>query len=195
MNMQRLSRDFFNRDTSEVARGLLGKHVVRELGDDTLRGRIVEAEAYYGEGDPPSHASSGKTPRSEIMWKKPGLVYVYLVYGIHLMFNVVTEAKGNPGATLVRAVEPLSGLERMRKNRGVTEKEKLANGPGKLTESFGIDRGENGLDLTESDVLWIESGSDGDFREIETSGRIGVSEGKEEQLRFYLAGNRYVFDA
>ncbi len=192
MNMKRLSRDFFNRDTAEVAQDLLGKDLVRKLDDETLRGKIVETEAYYGEGDPPSHASSGKTPRSEIMWGKPGLVYVYLVYGIHLMFNVVTEAKESPGATLIRAVEPLSGLERMHENRGVTEKKKLANGPGKLTETFGIDRVENGLDLTESEVLWIESGSDGDFGEIETSGRIGVSKGKEEQLRFYLAGNRYV---
>ncbi|MFW6104944.1 MAG: DNA-3-methyladenine glycosylase [Candidatus Bipolaricaulota bacterium] len=193
--MKRLGRDFFGRDTAEVARDLLGKHLIRKLECDFLRGKIVETEAYYGKEDPPSHASGGKTPRSEVMWGKPGMVYVYLVYGVHLMFNVVTEPRGRPGAVLVRSVEPLEGLEIMVDNRdrcGMTE---LTNGPGKLTEAFGIDREENGLDLIESEVLWMEDGPNIDSGEIKTSGRIGVSEGKEEQLRFYLTNNKFVSDS
>jgi len=190
--MKKLSRDFFGRDTAEVARDLLGKHLVRKLEGDFLRGKVVETEAYYGEDDPPSHAASGETPRSKIMWGKPGLVYVYLVYGIHLMFNVVTEAEGSPGATLVRAVEPLSGVDRMSDHRSGVEKGELTDGPGKLTEAFGIGREENGLDLIKSEVLWMEDGPNVNSGEIKASGRIGVSEGKEEQLRFYLANSKFV---
>ncbi|MEF8725885.1 MAG: DNA-3-methyladenine glycosylase [Candidatus Bipolaricaulota bacterium] len=192
--MKRLGRDFFGRDTAEVARDLLGKHLIRKLEGDFLRGKVVEAEAYYGEEDPPSHASGGKTPRSEVMWGKPGLVYVYLVYGIHLMFNVVTEPRGRPGAVLVRSVEPLEGLERMVDNRDRCETTELTNGPGKLTEAFGINREEKRLDLIESKVLWMEDGPNIDSGKIKTSGRIGVSEGKEGQLRFYLANSKFVSD-
>lgn len=190
--MKRLGRDFFGRDTAEVARSLLGKHLIRKLGDDFLRGEVVETEAYYGKGDPPSHASGGKTPRSAIMWDRPGLVYVYLVYGIYHMFNVVAEEKGTPGAVLIRAVEPLAGLERMTSNRGGAETAQLTNGPGKITQAFKIREEEDGIDLVTSEDIWLEQGVDSSTGEIETSGRIGVSEGKKEQLRFYLADSEFV---
>lgn len=190
--MDKLSRSFYTRDTAEVARDLLGKVLVRNIDDDLLRGRIVETEAYYGEADPPSHASSGRTGRSKIMWERPGLAYVYLIYGVHLMFNVVTESQGVPGAVLIRALEPLEGLKRMKSNRGEVEPGDLTDGPGKLTEAFGIGKEKNGEDLVQSGELWLSEGPACEEDEVETSGRIGVSRGKEEQLRFFLANNGFL---
>ena len=141
--MTGLGEDFFARDTARVARDLLGARLVRVVGNSVLEGKVVETEAYYGEGDPPSHASSGRTARSEIMWRKPGLAYVYLIYGMYFMFNVVTESRGSPGAVLIRAVEPLEGLDSMEKNRGGISGADLTNGPGKLAQAFEIDRGLN----------------------------------------------------
>ncbi len=187
-----LPGDFFGRDTAIVARDLLGTELVRRIDGRWLRGKVVETEAYYGAGDPPSHAANGRTPRSEIMWGRPGLVYVYLVYGIHMMFNVVTEPENSPGAVLFRAVEPLEGTDFMAETRGVGEKEDLANGPGKLTEAFRIGKEENGLDLTESDELGLVDRSGQEDLEIARSTRIGISEGKDKELRFYLEGNRFV---
>jgi len=187
-----LTREFFRRDTATVAQDLLGKELVRKVDGGQLRGMVVETEAYYGEGDPPSHASNGRTPRSEIMWGRPGLVYVYLVYGIHMMLNVVTEPKHSPGAVLFRAVEPLEGVELAAEARGVEKKEELTNGPGKLTEAFRIGKEENGLDITGSDELGLVGKANQEDLEIVQSTRIGVSEGKEKELRFLLAGNRFV---
>ncbi len=189
---ERLLPEFFSRDTATVARDLLGKELVREVDDRRLRGKVVETEAYYGAGDPPSHASNGRTPRSEIMWGRPGLVYVYLVYGIHMMFNVVTEPENSPGAVLFRAVEPLEGVDFMAGARGVEKAGELTNGPGKLTEAFRIGKEENGLDITESEELGLVDRPDQEDLEIVTSTRIGISEGKEKELRFYLEGNRFV---
>jgi len=190
--MTRLDRNFFARDTARVARNLLGAKLVRAIGDDVLEGKIVETEAYYGEADPPSHASSGRTGRSKIMWESPGFAYVYVVYGIHLMFNVVTESRGSPGAVLIRAVEPLEGLELMEEKRSGVGRESLTDGPGKLTEAFGIGKDQNGEDLVTSDLLWVAGDGTRAGDEIKSSGRIGISRGKEEQLRFFLAGNRFV---
>jgi DNA-3-methyladenine glycosylase len=187
-----LGEDFFARDTARVARDLIGARLVRVVGNSALEGKVVETEAYYGEGDPPSHASSGRTARSEIMWRKPGLAYVYLIYGMYFMFNVVTESRGSPGAVLIRAVEPLEGLDSMEKNRGGISGKDLTNGPGKLAQAFKIDRGLNGEDVVNSEQIWFLARGNPNPNNIETSRRIGVSEGKEEELRFYLAGNEYV---
>ncbi|MBS3787954.1 DNA-3-methyladenine glycosylase [Candidatus Bipolaricaulota bacterium] len=190
--MDKLSRSFFARDTAEVARDLLGAVLVRNLEFAPLRGKIVETEAYYGEGDPPSHASSGRTGRSKIMWEKPGLAYVYLIYGVHLMFNVVTESPATPGAVLIRALEPLEGLDIMKSNRGGVGTGDLTDGPGKLTQAFEIGKEKNGEDLVRSSELWLSEGSTHERDEIETSGRIGVSQGEDEQLRFFLVNNGFV---
>lgn len=190
--MAELTRSFFARDTALVARELLGVDLVRRNEDGLLKGKIVETEAYYGEGDPPSHASSGRTGRSKIMWDKPGLAYVYLIYGIHIMLNVVTEPEGTPGAVLIRAVEPLEGLSEMEENRGGVDKDELTDGPGKLTRAFRIGMDMNDEDLLNSGKLWLSRGNDIEENQIDTSGRIGVSQGKEEQLRFFLTGNRFV---
>ena len=190
--MTGLGEDFFARDTARVARDLLGARLVRVVGNSVLEGKVVETEAYYGEGHLASYASSGRSARSEIMWRKPGLAYVYLIYGMYFMFNVVTESRGSPGAVLIRAVEPLEGLDSMEKNRGGISGADLTNGPGKLAQAFEIDRGLNGEDVVNSDHILFLARGNPNPNNIETSRRIGVSEGKEEELRFYLAGNEYV---
>ncbi len=190
--MTRLERDFFDRDVATVARDLLGRELVRVLEGENLRGRIVETEAYYGEADPPSHASTGKTDRSKIMWEKAGLIYVYLIYGIHFMFNIVCGPRGKPGAVLVRAVEPIEGMEKMMSNRGKVGEKWLTDGPGKLTQAYGIGREVNGRDLVTSEELWLEAGTPVERTRIETSGRVGISEGREEELRFFLSDSPFV---
>ena len=190
--MVRFNRNFFALDTAVVTRNLLRVNLARRNGADLLKGNIVETEAYYGEGDPPSHATSGRTGRSKIMWEKPGVAYVYLIYGIHTMLNVVTEPKGTPGAVLIRAVEPLEGLGKMEANRDGVDRDELTDGPGKLTQAFRIGLNMNGEDLVSSGKLWFSRGNNIEENEIDTSGRIGVSQGKEEQLRFFLSGNRFV---
>ncbi len=188
----RLKREFFTGDTEGVAKRLLGTVLSKRAGGVTLRGKIVETEAYFDQDDPPSHAAAGRTRRSRTMWGKPGLVYVYLVYGVHYMLNVVTESEGKPGAVLIRAVEPLSGIEEMKENRGTNSSKSLTDGPGKLTQGLGITLEENELDLVNSPDLWIEAGEEVEEGLIERSTRIGVSTGKEEELRFYVRGNDYV---
>jgi DNA-3-methyladenine glycosylase len=116
--MARLGQDFFARDTLVVARELLGRRLVRVFKEQRLSGRIVEVEAYIGEKDQASHASCGPTERNAPMYGPPGHAYVYLIYGMHHCFNVVTEREGYPAAVLVRALEPLEGIEEMRERRG-----------------------------------------------------------------------------
>ncbi|MDY6773919.1 MAG: DNA-3-methyladenine glycosylase, partial [Candidatus Nanohaloarchaea archaeon] len=154
---ERLNREFVARDPETVARELLGHELMRDVEGETLRGRIVETEAYHGPSDPASHASSGRTERNEPMFGEPGRAYVYVSYGLHAMLNVVTGEEGEPSAVLIRAVEPLEGLEKMRENRGLEDKQALCSGPGKLTEAFEVSMEHNRTDLTEGD-LRIEEG-------------------------------------
>ncbi len=140
--MERLPRSFFEDYTPSVARRLLGQLLVRRIGRRLLSGRVVEVEAYRGRGDPASHAYRGETPRNRVMFGEAGKAYVYFTYGFHHCLNVKTERKGVAGAILVRALEPLEGIELMKKNRGREEVRELANGPGKLTQSLKIDRGK-----------------------------------------------------
>jgi DNA-3-methyladenine glycosylase len=157
-----LRREFFARDTRLVARELLGKSLVH-ISDDGKRrgGRIVETEAYVGPDDAASHARTGPTGRGKLMWGKPGVAYVYLIYGLHHCFNVVTERDGFPGAVLVRALEPLDDTER-------------ANGPALVCRALRIDRGCNGVDLTESVSLFIEGGPSLADTRVRMGPRIGV---------------------
>ena len=188
---RRLERSFYERYTVEVARELIGKLLIRKMGRNLLIGRIVEAEAYRGRDDPASHASRGPTQRSKIMFGRGGYAYIYFTYGNHYMFNVTTEPPGKPGAVLIRALEPLEGIEIMKKNRGVEDLRLLTSGPGRLTKAFGIDKSLNGVDLTCSDELFL---ADDGCREyvVESSPRIGVSGGKKRKWRFYAVGNIYV---
>jgi DNA-3-methyladenine glycosylase len=154
-------------------------------------GRIVEVEAYKGTRDPASHAFRGITRRNAPMFADAGHAYVYFTYGNHYCLNVTTERKGTPGAVLVRALEPLTGLRSMRELRpGATDVE-LTNGPGKLTRALGIDRALNEVDMTTVGPLFIVDGGSRDFH-VKRSGRVGVSSGTDRLWRFYVSNNPYV---
>ncbi|MDY6771025.1 MAG: DNA-3-methyladenine glycosylase [Candidatus Nanohaloarchaea archaeon] len=186
--MAALDTDFFHRVTATVAEELLGCVLVHDDGQRRA-GRIVETEAYLGTDDPASHASDGPSGRNEVMFGPPGRSYVYICYGIHHMFNITTEDEGTPGAVLVRALEPLDGIDRMQEERGVDDTAALCDGPGKLCEALGIDKRHNDIAVTEGH-LRIEPGETP--ATIATSGRIGVSGGEDMQLRFYEEGNPHV---
>lgn len=185
-----LPKSFYRRDTKEVAIDLLGKILVRRTQEGTVKGKIVETEAYYGPDDPASHAYKGMTKRAQIMWGSPGIAYVYFTYGMHYLLNVVTEEEGKAGAVLIRALEPKEGIELMKRRRNFCDLKNLTNGPAKLTQAFDITTRENGVDLT-GRKLWIEEGSGEKFEVVSTS-RIGIRAGKEAKLRFYIKGNEFV---
>jgi DNA-3-methyladenine glycosylase len=188
--MRALPASFFARPTATVAREVLGKVLVSRVGDAVCAGRIVEAEAYIGAHDPGSHAATrGVTPRNRVMYGPPGRLYVYFTYGNHHMLNLVTEREGTAGAVLVRAVEPLEGLEAMiaRRGRGGVE---VTNGPGKVAQALGIDLRHNGMPLGEP--IAVCDGRPVPDEAVGTSGRIGLAEGHELPLRYYVRGNGYV---
>jgi DNA-3-methyladenine glycosylase len=186
--------DFYSRDTALVARELIGKMLVRKFGGKIFSGIIVETEAYYGLDDPASHAFRGKTKRAKIMFGRPGTAYVYFCYGMYYMLNAVTEEENTPGAVLIRAVQPVEGLDKMFKRRKTGDVKNLANGPGKLTAALGIDINDNGKDLTDMSSglniydIHIETSK----LKISNSPRIGISTGIEKQLRFYLANSDFI---
>ena len=185
-----LERDFFQRDTAIVARELLGKILVRKMPQGLTSGIIIETEAYYGTGDPASHAFRGATPRSRIMFGKPGVAYVYLCYGVYWLLNVVTEKEGTPGAVLIRGLKPLEGKEIMRQRRKIPGSRDLVNGPGKLTIAMGIDGTQNGSNMTSPDTRLYISGKNTAINEfdIESTSRIGIKDGKDRLLRFIAVG-------
>ncbi|MGH2449591.1 MAG: DNA-3-methyladenine glycosylase [Chloroflexota bacterium] len=188
--MSKLPREFFARPSPIVAPELLGKILVHHLPEGVAAGRIVEVEAYTGQTDPGSHAYRGMTPRNTVMFGPPGYVYVYTSYGVHACMNVVTETPGVAGAVLIRALEPLQGLAIMEERRSARRQRDLANGPGKLCRALGISVSMDGTDL-EGSELWID---DDGYRpeDIAVSRRIGLSQGSELPLRFYIPGNRFV---
>jgi len=186
---KRLGRDFYERCVVDVAKDLLGKLLIRRIDGQVLIGRIVEAEAYRGPDDPASHAYRGKTERNKVMFDRGGLAYIYLAYGIHRLLNVTAEPPGKPAAVLIRALEPIKGVEVMRRFRGTSDLRALTSGPGRLTEALSIDLKLNGLDLTSSDELFI---ADDEFRafKIASSPRIGVRD--KRRWRFYVEENKFV---
>lgn len=184
--MKPLSRPFYSRPTLEVAPDLVGRTFVHDSDDGLLAGRIVEVEAYCGSEDPGSHAFRGRTPRNEVMFGPAGHLYVYFTYGMHSCCNVVCERDGIPGAVLIRAVEPLQGIELMVKRRGTDTERNLARGPARLCEAFGITRLHNGTDLIEGEI-WIE-GRQHINGSIRTSLRIGLPPGMTQPWRFFEEG-------
>lgn len=185
-----IKRNFFYQDTVKVAKDILGKLLVRESSQGIFVGRIVEVEAYRGIDDPASHSYRGKTKRNEIMFGKPGVVYVYFTYGSHYCLNVVTEKAGIAAAVLIRALEPLKGIDEMKINRGVKDLTKVASGPGKLTKAFQITLEENGLDITNASSYMniYEINKPEQFQIVQTT-RIGIRLAKEFPWRFYIKDN------
>lgn len=188
--MVRLDRSFFSRYTPDVARELLGCLLVRRTGGRTLSGKIVEVEAYRGSDDPASHSYRGMTKRNSIMFGGAGRVYMFFSYGNHWCLNITAERDGQPGAVLIRALEPVKGIEQMAKSRGVSDLVNLANGPGKLTKALSIDGSFNGEDIVKSRRLYVTA-REGPVT-VGTSSRIGISKGLEQQWRFFVEGNRFV---
>jgi DNA-3-methyladenine glycosylase len=193
----KLPRDFYKRDLLLVAKELLGKILVKKNDSTIYSGRIVEVEAYDGEIDEAAHTFKGKTPRNEIMFEEGGYFYVYFTYGAHFCCNVVTGFKGKGTAVLIRAVEPLTGIDQMSLNRfgkkDLSEKEKynLTSGPGKVCQAFKITKEHYGLDLTGEKVFLLNAPSI-NTAEIQTASRIGITRSVDLQWRFYLSNNRYV---
>lgn len=189
--MSVLSCDFFNRNTLNVARELLGKLLIRELDGNILSGMIIETEAYIGTDDTACHASKGRTPRNSVMFGRAGISYVYFVYGMHYMLNVVTEAENHPCAVLVRAICPIEGQEMMKKLRHNKIKH-LADGPAKLTRALAIDKSFNGWDMTQGKTLRIEEFRSFSDSAICTSPRIGIQyaapKDREALWRFRIKG-------
>ena len=185
----KLKESFFARDTVTVARDLLGRRLVRLLDGERLSGIICETEAYVGEADTACHASRGCTPRTRVMYGPPGHYYVYLIYGMYHMLNIVTAAEGEPEAVLLRALFPEQGGETMRANRRGAPLRQLVNGPGKLCQALAIDRSLNGLSV-ESDRLWLEEGMAVSPEQVLTSPRVGIgyasTEDQRRHWRFHL---------
>ncbi len=188
--MKILQKNFYERDPEIVAKRLLGKRLVRRLEEKIVEGIIVETEAYYGTKDPASRAFHGMRNYNRFMWDAPSKVFIYNVHN-YWMFNIVAHEPQKIGAVLIRALEPLKGIEIMKLNRGVNDIYQLASGPGKLTRALKIDRSLNGILVAskESEVLIAD---DQRLFEIETSKRIGVKRDMDRDLRFYVKGNRFV---
>jgi DNA-3-methyladenine glycosylase len=193
-----LGREFYDRDPRAVSRDLLGKVLVRREGRKTLKGRIVEVEAYLGEGDPAAHAAAGRTPRNDALFGPPGHAYVYFIYGNHWCFNVSCLPDGIGGGVLFRALEPLEGMKEMARARHLTiasdrDLRLLTSGPGRLAEAFGITRErDNNEDLTSRrSHLYI---ADEGFVPscIFECPRIGISKAADLQLRYLIPGNPFV---
>ena len=181
----RLRRSFFARPSTEVAPDLLGRILVRILADGTrLVVRLVEVEAYEPD-DPASHAFRGRTPRNDVMFGPPGHLYVYFTYGMHHCSNIVTGPVDEGSAVLLRAAEPLEGLETMAANRGVESRRLLCSGPGRLTQALEIGRAENGADLIRGGEVSLRAGEPLPPRRIARSSRVGVNVGAGARWRYF----------
>ena len=192
---------FFNRDPRRVARDLLGKLLVRREGRKLLAARIVEVEAYLGEGDPAAHAAAGRTARNAVLFGPPGYAYIYFIYGNHYCLNVSTLPDGVAGGVLFRALEPIAGIQEMARRRGISinrprDLRLLTSGPGRLAEAFAITRErDNWKDLTTTrSGLWI---ADDGFRppRVLRTRRIGITKAAALPLRYILPDNPFVSGA
>jgi DNA-3-methyladenine glycosylase len=195
--MKKLSEQFYLRnDVVQIAKELVGKILVTEWNGERTTGRIVETEAYNGELDKASHAFRGKTKRTEVMFGAGGKAYVYLCYGIHQMFNIVTNAEDRPHAILIRAVEPIEGIDIMLKRTGKKILDNsLTRGPGNVGKSFGFHTSQCGLSLQSDELFILDDGFQPAENELGISPRIGVAYAEEDALlpyRFYIKGNPYV---
>jgi len=190
--MKILDRAFYERETIIVAKELLGKLLIRRTNKGDLIGKIIEVEAYRGYDDPASHAYHGRTDRNYLMFGHGGYAYVYFIYGNHYCFNVTAKVGNNPGAILIRALEPIDGIELMQNNRHVKDLKNLTNGPGKLTKAMNITIKHNGLDLTKGEELFLCEPVENQSFEIVSTKRIGIKSGIDKLWRFYIKDNAFV---
>jgi DNA-3-methyladenine glycosylase len=191
-SLQPLPETFYLRPTLKVARDLLGTLFVRKIGNNIIAGRIVEVEAYHENGDESSHSYRGCTPRNEVMFRRGGLLYVYFTYGMHFCMNVVTEKEGTGAAVLIRAMEPIAGIELMQHRRGeFISRIDLTNGPAKCCQAFGIDKRQNGISLQGPGETICRGEKISDDRVLKSS-RIGIRRSTELQWRFRIAGNPFI---
>lgn len=184
-----LTRGFYARPALVVARALLGRVLVHDSPEGRVAGRIVETEAYRGARDPASHAFRGETARNRVMFGPPGHAYVYFTYGMHYCVNLVCEEPGHAAAVLIRALEPLEGLELMRRRRGTDVTLRLARGPGCVGQALGLTRAHDGSDLTRGPLSVLAAAPERDGRRIARSPRIGIRVGTEPLWRFFLLGH------
>ncbi|HDQ22498.1 MAG TPA: DNA-3-methyladenine glycosylase [Candidatus Uhrbacteria bacterium] len=208
-NLKKLKKKFFHKKTLELAPNLLGKYLVRKKGGAILIGKITETEAYYGPNDLASHASRGRTKRTEIMFKEPGLAYIYLIYGMYYCFNISAEKKDFPAAVLIRAIEPVAGIQQMAKNRQIKINHQqlstlnfklltsIANGPGKLCQAFKIDKTLSAENLITSPKLYLAENSQEKIKpsQIVKTKRIGIDYAgkyKNKPWRFYLKNSPFI---
>lgn len=186
-----LDPGFYDRETEMVARELLGAVIEHRSTEGTVRGRIVETEAYLGPHDPACHAAAGLTARTRTLYGPPGRAYVYFIYGMHWCFNAVTREEGHGSAVLIRAVEPLSGHPLMRRRRRVDRDAELTSGPARLCQALGIDRAQNGVRLDRG-ALRILQGVEVPDEDVAITPRIGIRKAANWPLRFLVRGNRFV---
>ncbi len=200
--MKKLDREFYDRDSVLVAKELLGKILVHETNGQRISAKIVETEAYMGVEDKAAHSYGGKrTPRVEVMYGSSGFSYIFMIYGMHCCFNIVTNEKEKPQAVLIRAAEPLEGVEWMAQKRFEKPYEQLTklqrrgltNGPGKLCCALSLDRSFNGMDLC-GDEVYVEDGKTRNSN-IVTTKRVNIDyaeEARDYPWRFYIKDNEYV---
>ena len=186
-----LPADFYDRETELVARDLLGAVLEHRSEAGTSAGRIVEVEAYLGPHDPACHAAPGLTPRNRHLHGPPGTAYVYFVYGMHWCVNAVTREEGHGSAVLIRAIEPLLGLDLMRRRRGGVADRDLASGPGRVCQALGVDRAFDGRPLYRG-RLRIRRGTAIPPGQVEVTPRIGISRAADWPLRFCIRGSQWV---
>jgi len=191
--MRIITREFYRRNTIDVAKDLLGKILVRVINGKILSGIIVESEAYRSIDDPASHSYRGKTERNSVMFGEVGHAYVYFTYGNHYCLNIVAKENAVPaGAVLIRAIEPMKGIKQMQKFRRISDLSNLTNGPGKLTKALNVTKKQNGTDVTKNGELYILNGMDVDSSSIMATSRIGIRVALDKRWRFLIADNKFV---
>jgi len=180
-----LPREFYSNDTVTVAKNLLGKKIIRIIGQNKISGIITETEAYRHSDDPASHAFRKITDRNKVMFEEVGFAYVYFTYGMHFCFNVVAKnPKSVAGAVLIRAIKPENGIKIMQKNRGNPNLKNLVNGPAKLAQALDITKEQYGIDLTKKSKLYITEGIK--IKKIISSPRIGITKAVDKLWNFKI---------
>lgn len=171
-----------------AAKNLLGWKLIHKTPEGLTSGYVVETEAYH-QDDPASHAFGGERPRNSVMYREPGTIYVYFIYGMYYCFNIVTGPVGRGEAVLIRAVEPIQGIELMKRRRGIDDERKLTNGPAKLVQAFGITKAHSGTMINDG-ALRLEPGIMSE--EITQTTRIGITKAADQPWRFFITGNQFV---